>query len=61
MKNSAFGLVAVFKDADGELYLKDNATWEEAKNCEFVKVFEDGIISKEYSLADVRAKLATYL
>ena len=61
MKNSAYGLVAVFKDADGELYLKDNATWSEAKNCEFVKVFEDGVVTKEYSLAEVRAKLATYL
>lgn len=60
LKNSAFGLVAVYKDDAGELYLKDNVTWEEMHNCEFIEVFEDGKMKKDWSLAEVRANLANY-
>jgi len=60
-KKSAKGLTAVFKDDNGEFYLKDQATWEEVLNCEFVKVFENGKITKEYSLSEVRQNLAKYL
>jgi nicotinamide phosphoribosyltransferase len=58
LKNSAFGLPAVFRNEAGELYLKENATWEEVFNCEFVKQFENSQIIKEYTLAEVRGTLA---
>ena len=60
-KKSAKGLTAVFKNADGEFYLKDQATWDEVNNCEFVKVFENGKLLKDYTLQEVRDNLAQYL
>ena len=60
-KKSAKGLTAVFKDATGEFYLKDQATWDEVNSCEFVKVFENGIIVKDYTLQEVRNNLAQYV
>jgi nicotinamide phosphoribosyltransferase len=35
-KKSAKGLVAVFKDAQGQFYLKDQASWQDVNHCEFV-------------------------
>jgi nicotinamide phosphoribosyltransferase len=60
-KKSAKGLTAVFKDADGEFYLKDQATWDEVHNCEFVEVFADGHVVKDYTLQEVRNNLAQYV
>lgn len=60
-KKSAKGLTAVFKDANGEFYLKDQATWDEVLNCEFVKVFENGKLIKDYTLQEVRNNLAQYV
>lgn len=60
-KKSAKGLTAVFKDENGEFYLKDQATWEEVLNCEFVKVFENGKLLKDYTLQEVRDNLAQYV
>jgi len=60
-KKSAKGLTAVFKDANGEFYLKDQATWDEVLNCEFVKVFENGELLKDYTLQEVRDNLAQYV
>lgn len=60
-KKSAKGLTAVFKDEKGEFYLKDQATWDEVLNCEFVKVFENGRLVKDYSLSEVRNALKRYL
>ena len=57
-KKSAKGLVAVFKDAQGQFYLKDQASWQDVNHCEFVPVFADGELLTEYSLADIRARLA---
>lgn len=59
-KKSAKGLTAVFKDRNG-FYLKDQATWDEVNNCEFVKVFENGKLLKDYTLQEVRDNLAKYL
>lgn len=59
-KKSAKGLVAVFKDEKGEFYLKDQATWDEVHNCEFIKVYEDGKLLKDWTLAEVRANLNKY-
>jgi nicotinamide phosphoribosyltransferase len=60
-KKSAKGLTAVFKDANGEFYLKDQATWSEVNNCEFVKVFENGQLIKDWTLQQVRNNLAQYV
>lgn len=60
-KKSAKGLTAVFKDENGEFYLKDQATWDEVNNCEFVKVFENGNLVKDYTLQEVRDNLKQYL
>lgn len=60
-KNSAKGLVAVYKNADGKLYLKDQATWDEVNQCEFIPVFENGRLLNETTLAQVRARLAATL
>ena len=57
-KKSAKGLVAVFKDEQGQFYLKDQASWQDVNHCEFVPVFADGELLTEYSLADIRARLA---
>lgn len=54
-------LTAVFKNESGEFYLKDQATWDEVLNCEFVKVFEDGKLIKDYTLQEVRDNLSQYL
>jgi len=57
MKNSARGLVAVFKDEKGEFYLKDNATWTEVENCELKEVFRDGKLLIDQTLAEIRARV----
>lgn len=60
-KRSAKGLTAVFKDENGEFYLKDGATWEEVLNCEFVLIYKDGQVYKTYTLQEVRDNLAKYV
>lgn len=57
MKKSAKGLTAVYEQ-DGEFVLKDQATWDDVKNCAFVQVFSDGKITKDWTLAEVRANVA---
>jgi nicotinamide phosphoribosyltransferase len=57
MKKSAKGLTAVYEQ-DGEFILKDQATWNEVKNCAFVQVFCNGFIKKDWTLAEVRANVA---
>lgn len=45
----------MFKDTNGKFYLKDQATWDQVKNCEFKKVFP----SKEIqTLAQIRERVA---
>lgn len=57
-KKSAKGLVAVHKNEEGKFYLKDQVSWDEVNNCEFVPVFENGKLLNEVTLAEVRARLA---
>lgn len=59
-KKSAKGLTAVFKDENGEYYLKDQATWEEVMNCELKPVFKDGVLLLDHKLSEIRARLAQY-
>jgi nicotinamide phosphoribosyltransferase len=56
LKKSAKGLTAVYED-DGKFVLKDQASWEDVKNCAFVNVFSNGKMQKEWSLKDVRERL----
>jgi nicotinamide phosphoribosyltransferase len=54
-KNSAKGLTAVYRNQlTGELWLKDQATWNEVHHCEFKTVFKDGRIDNTISLAEIR-------
>lgn len=57
MKKSAKGLTAVY-EVDGNFVLKDQATWEEVKNCAYVQVFANGTVTKDWTLAEIRAKVA---
>ena len=61
LKNSATGITAVFKDANGKFYLKDEATWEELNNCELKEVFRDGKLLVDQTLAEIRARVQTSL
>lgn len=56
-KKSAKGLTAVFKDKDGEYYLKDQATWNELNNCELKTVFKDGKLLIDQSLEEIRNRI----
>lgn len=57
-KRSAKGLLAVTKNKDGVYELKDQATREEADNCDLKVVFENGKLVKETTLAEIRSLLA---
>jgi nicotinamide phosphoribosyltransferase len=57
MKKSAKGLTAVYEQ-DGKFVLKDQATWDEVKNCAFVQVFSDGKITKDWTLSEIRERVA---
>jgi nicotinamide phosphoribosyltransferase len=57
MKKSAKGLTAVYEQ-DGEFILKDQATWDDVKNCAFVQVFSNGKITKDWTLAEIRERVA---
>jgi len=58
-KKSAKGLLAVFKDNEGEYYLKDQATWDEVNNCEFKTIFKNGVLFNETTYAEIRERLGT--
>lgn len=58
MKKSAKGLTAVYEEENGDFTLKDQATWDEVKNCAFVQVFQNGVITKEWTLAEIRERVA---
>lgn len=60
LKKSAKGLIAVYEDADGNFNMKDQATWDEVKNCAFVKVFADGVLASDQTLAEIRERVAKH-
>lgn len=55
LKKSAKGLIAVYETEDGFTAV-DQATWEQVKNCAFVQVFCDSVITKEHTLAEIRER-----
>lgn len=56
-KKSARGLIAVYRDADGKLYQKDRASWEEVKNCEYDLVLRNGVLHRDEVFADIRLRI----
>lgn len=58
-KRSARGLLRVVRNAEGQLTLQDNCTWEEAKTGLLEPVFLDGKLLKDSTLAEIRAHLKT--
>lgn len=59
LKKSAKGLTAVYKTENG-FALKDQATWDEVRNCAFRPVFIDGDMVNEETLGEIRARLAKH-
>lgn len=57
MKKSAKGLTAVYEE-DGHFVMKDQSTWDDVKSCAYVQVFANGNITKDWTLAEIRAKVA---
>lgn len=56
-KKSATGLLCVKKE-NNHFILNDKVSWEEEATSELITVFKNGKITKEYSLAEIRATLA---
>lgn len=54
LKKSAKGLTAVYKNDLGELYLKDQATWDDVRNCAFDLVFKNGELRNRRTLSRIR-------
>jgi nicotinamide phosphoribosyltransferase len=57
LKKSAKGLIAVYEDENG-FTVKDQATWDEVRNCAFVNVFSNGKLMKDWTLAEIRERVA---
>jgi nicotinamide phosphoribosyltransferase len=60
-KKSAKGFLYVGMGEDGKLYLEDNVTREREAQSLLTPVFRNGKLLRETSLAQIRAKLETYL
>jgi len=58
MKNSAKGLVAVYHDQEHGVTMKEEATWEEVRNCAFEPVFVDGRLLRNHTLSEIRERVA---
>ncbi len=58
-KRSATGLLCV-KQENNKFVLYDKVSWEEERNSELQTVFKNGKLVKEYTLTEIRAKLAHF-
>ena len=54
MKKSAKGLIAVYKNEEGQYYMKDQATWQEVVSCEYVRVYPP---QEDHSLKQIRERI----
>lgn len=61
IKNSACGLLAVHKDEEGNLYLKEHCSWEEENEGLLEIVFLDGKIMRTQILSEIRKIVESYL
>ena len=60
LKKSAKGLIAVYEDGnDGGFVMEDQVAWNEVMTCAFNKVFSNGVLTKDQTLAEIRARVAT--
>jgi len=60
-KNSAKGLIAIYKSKNGNGYdMHDGLNWKEVNNCELKTVFKDGKIENEQTLSQIRELLKTF-
>lgn len=57
MKKSARGLLQVFENEFGRLELLQDVTEEQEEQGELTTVFEDGRLTREYSLTEIRERL----
>jgi nicotinamide phosphoribosyltransferase len=57
LKKSAKGLTAVYETENG-FELKDQATWDEVRNCAFYPVFANGKECVVETLSEIRARVA---
>jgi nicotinamide phosphoribosyltransferase len=57
LKKSAKGLIAVYEDENG-FTMKDQATWDDVRNCAFVNTFSNGKLMKDWTLAEIRERVA---
>ena len=57
LKKSAKGLIAVYKNENGKFYQKDQVSWDEVFNCEYKKIFLDGKLLIDHSLAEIRERV----
>jgi nicotinamide phosphoribosyltransferase len=55
-KKSAKGLIAVYDD-NGTLTMQEQATWGQVNDCAFRRVFQDGRVFNETTLAEIRHRL----
>jgi len=56
-KKSARGLIAVHEDENGELYIKDQCTWEEEKQGVMQVIFENGEFYNQTTLTEIRRRI----
>lgn len=56
-KNSAKGLIAIYKDDNSEYVMCDEMEWKNVSNCALQSVFKNGIINNEQTLSQIRALL----
>ncbi len=56
-KKSLKGLVAVFKDAEGEYYVKTQCTHEEESEGELHTIYEDGKLLNQSTLTEIRSRI----
>jgi nicotinamide phosphoribosyltransferase len=56
-KNSAKGLIAIYRWENGTWSMQEEAKWEDVKNCAFELVYRDGALHRNNSLCEVREAL----
>ena len=59
VKNSAKGSVAVYVDEAGNYTMKEEASWEEVRNCSYEPVFLNGKLLRDHSLSEIRKRMGT--
>lgn len=61
LKKSAKGLIAVYKDGNGNYYQKDEVSWKDVLNCEYKETYRDGKLLINHTLAEIRARVEASL